>query len=243
MIASHLSFPEIRKHAAGLAVLPVGSLEQHGLYLPLGTDSIVAEKSSKALEKRLHKQVVLFPTLYYGCSKEHHAFPGTVYLEFSTYLSLLKEVFTSIFRSGFTKLLIVGGHGGNNHILQVAQVDWNYDHPNQKVHYIFAFTKNVQEKGKELFSSMESHAGSVETSLIYSLSPDYIKTRKKSITNKDFKAKSSASFSLHPTNEICKYGVVAKTPTLSINPELGKKIFEVMVNDLVEYAETILVKA
>lgn len=240
MLAYNLSFKELKNATDKLAILPVGSLEQHGPFLPLGTDSITAERATLALEKKMSSQVVIYPTLYYGCSKEHKNFPGTVYLEYDTYLKVILEIFRSIFAAGFKKLLVIGGHGGNDQILKVAQSNWNYDHEDQKVYYQFAFTENVKDKGVELLGSMESHAGSVETSLIYSLSEEYVKIKKKQVNNPEFKRKPGKSLSLHRSDEISKVGVISSTKTLTIDPQIGKQIFETMVSDLTEYAKKLI---
>lgn len=240
MFAYDLSFKELENNNNKLAVLPVGSLEQHGPYLPLGTDSITAESAAIALEKQLTDKIVVYPTLYYGCSKEHKNFPGTVYFEFDTYLKLISEIFASIFRAGFKSLLVIGGHGGNHQILQVAQINWNYDHPNQKVHYVFAFTDKVQVEGEKIFGSMETHAGSVETSLIYSLSENYQKTTKKKIVDKQFIEQPGESLSLMTSDEICKDGIISSTEEVEINTEKGKMVFEIMVEDLKKHALEII---
>lgn len=240
MIAYNLSFKELKKHKNKLAIIATGSTEQHGPYLPLGTDAIAAESTTLALEQKMSQEVVVFPTLYFGCAKEHKKFPGTIYLEYSTYLSLMKDIIRSIFSAGFSNLLIIGGHGGNDQILRIIQSDWNYDHEDQKVLYLFAFTENVKQKGIELFESMESHAGSVETSLIYAINSKYIKTNRSKITNKQFLRRPGSSLSLQRTDEISKIGVVSSTDVLTIDPKKGGIVFDVMVEDAINYAKQII---
>lgn len=240
MLAKNLTFQEIKKHSAKLAIIATGSLEQHGPYLPLATDAIVAEEVAKALEQQMPEETILFPTIYYGCSKEHKKFPGTVYVEYTTYHNFLKEVFASIFNSGFSKLLIIGGHGGNDMIIKITQSDWNYDHPNQKVHYLFAFTDSVKKAGIDHFGHMETHAGSVETSLIYAISPEYIKTNKTKIKNKAFLRKPFTSLFTHTSDQMSELGVITRSDTLTIDIKMGKQLLNLCVEDAVKEAKIII---
>src|SRR3989344_8940063 len=101
MKSHKLSFKEIQKIAPkSLAILPVGSHEQHGPYLPLGTDAIIAAAVACEVEKKMKNSVVLFPTLWYGCAREHTGFAGSIIISFETYLSLIREISQSIFASG-----------------------------------------------------------------------------------------------------------------------------------------------
>lgn len=240
MKAYKLSYLELKRYTKKLAVLPTGSLEQHGPYLPLGTDAIVASKIADALEESIGKDLVIFPTLYYGCAKEHKKYPGTVYFEFETYMKMVKEVFQSIFSAGFNKLLVIGCHGGNDQILRVIQADWNYEHEGKKVYYIFAFTEGVKNKSKELFGDLESHAGSVETSIIYSFSKEYQKTNKKKLANKKYVKAANTSYSTHRSDEMNPLGIVTKSEKLIFDPKKGADVFMTQVNEIEGYAKKII---
>lgn len=229
MIAKDLTYLEIRKNADKIAILPVGSLEQHGPYIPIGSDAIAADAVAKELEKKLSTKVVVYPTLYYGCSKEHRGFPGTTYFEYDTYYKLMIEVLESIFSAGFKKVLLVAGHGGNHLILQIIQANWNYDHPDQKVFYHFVYSQDVIDFAKKEFGEMEDHAGSVETSVIYAISQNYIKTKATKISNPDFQRKYTDSFSIYSTKEMSKSGVISEGNNINISIDKGKEVFAFMV--------------
>ena len=70
-----------RVHAA-VALLPIGSFEQHGPHLPLVTDTLVATAIADAISK--HYNAFQLPAINFGCSHEHHEFPGTVSISAST---------------------------------------------------------------------------------------------------------------------------------------------------------------
>ncbi|MCC5972992.1 MAG: creatininase family protein [Rubellimicrobium sp.] len=100
------------------AVLPIGSTEQHG-HLSLCVDAILAERV--AVEAADPLGVPVFPVISYGLAPYFTAYPGTVSLRVETLLALVRDVIASIRASGFTRILIVNGHGGNAPVGALAQ--------------------------------------------------------------------------------------------------------------------------
>jgi creatinine amidohydrolase len=101
-----------------LVVVPLGSLEQHGHHLPLGTDTAVACAVAEAASPGLDG-ALLAPALAYGASGEHEGFPGTISLGTEALTGLLVEYGRSACRWA-GRLLIVNGHGGNLDALRAA---------------------------------------------------------------------------------------------------------------------------
>src|SRR6266446_5046297 len=92
------------------AVVPLGSTEQHA-YLSLATDAILAERV--AVEAAEPLGIPVFPVLAYGITPHFTDYPGTVTLSVKTYRTVIQEILDSLARSGFRRLAIVNGHGGN----------------------------------------------------------------------------------------------------------------------------------
>lgn len=92
------------------AVLPIGSTEQHA-YLSLAVDSILAERVATEAAEPLG--IPVFPVLAYGITPLFMAYPGTVTLSAETHARVVTEVLDSLVQTGFRRLLIVNGHGGN----------------------------------------------------------------------------------------------------------------------------------
>src|SRR5215207_7828209 len=91
-------------------IIPIGSTEQHG-YLSLGVDLILAERV--AVEAAAPLGVPVFPVMPYGIAPYFASYPGTVTLKVETLLAVARDVIASVYRSGFRRVLIVNGHGGN----------------------------------------------------------------------------------------------------------------------------------
>ncbi len=101
-------------------VLPLGSTEQHA-YLSLSVDSILAEKMASDAAEPL--RVPVFPVVPYGMTPYFMAFPGTVSLSLATYAALIRNILDSLYETGFRRVLIVNGHGGNSPV-QTACAEW-----------------------------------------------------------------------------------------------------------------------
>lgn len=115
----------IRETAAkpnSLAILPIGSLEQHGPHLPVITDTASAFAASKRAAELISDRhpVVVLPGLWLGMSEHHLPFGGTISVDFETLRAVICCVVRSLVSGGFKRLLIVNGHGGNIDPLAVA---------------------------------------------------------------------------------------------------------------------------
>jgi creatinine amidohydrolase len=107
------------------AVVPLGSTEQHA-YLSLSVDSILSERV--ALEAAAPLGVPVFPVQAYGMTPAFMAYPGTVTLSMATYVALVRDILDSLRRTGFRRILLCNGHGGNAPA-QTVGVEWMADNP------------------------------------------------------------------------------------------------------------------
>lgn len=106
-----------------LAVIPLGSIEQH-CEGPLGLDSMVAEtlafRSCSLLEERGLGRCVILPTLYYGYSPEWSRVRGTISLPLDTYQSILEAIVEGLAKAGFRRVVFLNGHGGNSSVVEAV---------------------------------------------------------------------------------------------------------------------------
>ncbi|MDP2480032.1 MAG: creatininase family protein [Candidatus Palauibacterales bacterium] len=107
------------------AVLPLGSTEQHS-HLRLTVDGILPERVAAEAAEPLG--IPVFPVLAYGVTPYFAAYPGTISLRVSTHLAVVRDVLDGMAGSGFRRILVVNGHGGNGAVHQLVP-EWTADHP------------------------------------------------------------------------------------------------------------------
>ena len=138
-------------------VVPLGSVEQHGHHLPLGTDTAVACAAAEAAVGSLDG-VLLAPALAYGASGEHEGFPGTISIGTEALTGLLVEYGRSACRWA-PRVLVVNGHGGNLDALSSA-------------------VPLLRSEGRDVawfpcgVPDGDAHAGRTETSLMLHVEPE-----------------------------------------------------------------------
>ena len=111
--------------------LPLGSVEQHA-HLSLAVDAILSERV--AAEAAAPLGLPVFPAVPYGLTPYFLAFPGTVSLRLSTYVALVRDILDSLRASGFRRVLIVNGHGGNQPAGSLA-IEYMADHPEMRIRF------------------------------------------------------------------------------------------------------------
>jgi creatinine amidohydrolase len=159
-------------------VLPTGSIEQHGPHLPCAVDSIICSGVMGHALARLPASVPAFAMapVTYGKSEEHLHFPGTITLSGETLLATMVEILESVYRSGFRKVLIVNGHGGQPQVMEMAARELRLRHGDSIV--VPHSTWRVPHVGGKYFSDREKrlamHAGHGETAIMLALAPDTV---------------------------------------------------------------------
>jgi len=123
-----LTAAELRERASlgAIVLLRVASTEQHGPYLATGVDDILCSEVCRRTALKLADKsvpVVVAPTMGIGLAEHHMAFGGSLTLTLPTYHALLHDLCGSILRAGFSRILIVNGHGGHMSALNALTVE------------------------------------------------------------------------------------------------------------------------
>jgi mycofactocin precursor peptide peptidase len=153
-----LTSPALAGSPRRVLVLPLGSCEQHGPHLPLGTDTIIAtELADRLAERRPH--VVVAPALAISASGEHSGFPGTLSIGTEATVAVLVELARSA--EWPVGIVLVNGHGGNADAVDAA------------VPIMRAEGRNVCPWWPRILGG-DAHAGRTETSLMLAIRPDLV---------------------------------------------------------------------
>jgi len=155
-----LTWPEAAAVAdRSILAVPVGSTEQHGPHLPLGTDSDVAVTLAERLAAA-RADVLVAPPLPYGSAGEHTGFPGTLSIGAAALELVLVELVRSA--SAFAGVVLVSGHGGNAAPLAAAVTGLRAEG-----RAVLAWSPSIP--------GGDAHAGRTETSMLLALAPDAVR--------------------------------------------------------------------
>jgi creatinine amidohydrolase len=164
-------FRDAIQQSKGTCLLPFGILEKHGPHLPLGTDLLNVRYVS--LHAAAQEYAVVFPEYYFGQILEAKHEPGTVAYSLELQLKLLQETSDEMARNGCKKIVIVNGHGGNEHLLPYfAQAQ--LDHPHDYVVYVLAGGRSLPGGPPKKSTGIDYHAGENETSNTMVSRPDLV---------------------------------------------------------------------
>lgn len=165
-------FVQATARSGGTCLLPFGIIEKHGPHLPLGTDLLdVRYAVLKAAEQ---EYAVVFPEYYFGQIFEAQHQPGTVAYSSHLQLELLQETTDEMARNGCKKVIIVNGHGGNEHLLPFFAQS-QLQAPHDYVVYILGLVE-TPPGGPAKKTSVDMHAGESETSTMMISRPDLVHT-------------------------------------------------------------------
>ncbi|ALG11279.1 creatininase family protein [Kibdelosporangium phytohabitans] len=152
-----------------VAILPVGSHEQHGPILPLATDTIIASTVARALSSTY--PVLELPPITISCSHEHAAWPGTVSITAPTLYAVVRDIAHSLHKSGIPKLVLVNGHGGNYVLANLVQESTGMALYPTEADWHKARTAG----GIETPMVSDMHAGELEVSILLHAHPEVVR--------------------------------------------------------------------
>ncbi len=215
-----------------IAILPVGSTEQHGPANPLGTDFLIARALAEEVAKRVG--VVCLPAVPFGVSSHHRQFCGTVFVSPETLKRYVKDVCLALKYHGVKKIVVVNGHGGN--LAALAEMSRELREEGVFVS-VFQWWPAVVKLLPDLFKSDERrHAGAEETSVNLALHSHLVNVGKlvDEEPRKHVVQVEGLALPLDTIDET-NSGVFGTQTTASA--EKGKRVFEAVVSELTRHVE------
>jgi creatinine amidohydrolase len=176
MIVTDLTMAEFE---AGLertrtAILPLGSVEEHGLHLPLATDTLQVYE----VAVRASREVPLFvlPPVHYGYCRSTRDHPGTLSIAPETLRRLVFDIAASLHRHGIRGLILASGHAGGLHMAALEEAGENIVEafPDLEVAVVCEY-RWAQEARDVIETADDGHAGEIETSRVLAVDPALVK--------------------------------------------------------------------
>ena len=159
-----------------VVVLPFGTTEQHGGHLQTDTDTFLVSEISRRVAEGA-EGILVAPTLWVGLSQMHRGLPGNLMLSLETFTAFVTEIVASMREQGFTKVVLLNGHGGNQGIVQALALTLSdkYQMHVLALSYWNVFGDEVAAIRKSPLGGMR-HACEFETSLELHLAPQRVRT-------------------------------------------------------------------
>lgn len=247
----HKSWQEVVSHAetCDIAILPIGSIEQHGPHCPTGHDTLQLFPMLEEIAKRTG--AMLLPCTWYGAHPHHHwGFPGTIPLENDTLKALLKDIVRGAAVAGYKKFIFFFGHG------QAFVTNYTVQDLGLEGYFVLSvmFQNMVRDVHNDIFETPFWHADEAESSIGLHTFGDYmdmslaVDEAATPIMNPKFVTSPSELNSSKPMRfdegtvnspelDTLKEGVMGK-PSLA-SKEKGEKYCKVIEDRMVEMVEDI----
>lgn len=207
-----------------VAIIPIGSMEQHGPHLPLEVDAHVVSRLAEDLEKEM-PEVMLLPPVWTGVSAHHMDFPGTVTLRPRVFIDLVRDICTSLLHHGFSRIVLLNGHGGNRSSLEVLGQEL-YSEIGLSINVIvyWDLVPDLVKSMKKSSSKGMGHSGELETSLMLYLAPHLVS--RKDIPEGLPRAKEDGEKGLSLTGRVKRYVNIKEYSEIGVDGNPGAASLE-----------------
>ena len=162
------TWTEVAELDAELALVPVGSTEQHGPHAPLGTDTLNATAVADATADAYEGGLLVAPPIAVGVAEEHRRFDGTLWVSPETFRSYVRETVASLAHHGFDRVVLVNGHGGN--VAALREVAGTISRRDDAYAVPFTWFEAVGDHSRRM-----GHGGPLETALLRHAAPERVR--------------------------------------------------------------------
>lgn len=217
MFLSSIKTTDLKKQQKYTFVVSLGATEQHGPFLPLGTDTYCQDAIIKKAEKSLPK-IIFLPTIPISCSEEHKGFPGSVWLKRDTLYLMLADIVESL--NEYAKhIVFISWHGGNLSLLNTFVAKEQKKYTSLKLIHLEVEDEVTDKKTRALIKGpIDEHAGNTEVSMVLALHP--------ALVNKPDQKKHPKHNFNHDWEKQCVIesspdGIVDKHPKWMVSKKIG----------------------
>ena len=172
MFLKDIKTTDLERNTKYSFLIPIGSTEQHGPFLPFGTDTYWGDEVVKRIEKNVPNLIVT-PTLEFSCSEEHGGFAGTMWLKPETLLNVLHDLCDSL--APYAKhIILLTSHGGNEDVLKTF-LEKNAGAASPKIHRVFLESEELDRRISDVIGGpLDDHAGNIEISMMRKVMPELV---------------------------------------------------------------------
>lgn len=239
-----LTWPEVNEvvRQGRVAIVPIGTIEDHGYHLPIETDNIIAWEVGKRAAEKIPEDVVLLPLVPYGINYHHFDFPGAIDIPGDVFIAFLMGITKSLAYHGFRKIILLNAHGSNKHYVGIAARRTVLE-----TNALCVATTPLMLTGPEMVKKIRksgpggiSHACEQETALLLHICPELVQMDKAvkeySLQKSEFYGidvgKTKVEF-MDWWSRMSESGVVGDPTTA--DEETGKAFLDVAVDNLVAF--------
>lgn len=260
LILQEMTWTDVRDYlkTSDMVIIPLGSTEQHGPHMPLGTDFYEALGMCKLISARTG--VVVAPVLLSGYSVYHSGFQGSLSLKSETMEQVLFETAEMLIKYGFRRVMFFNYHGGNR--IAESKVIHRINHITEAIAVSIGSRASFQRGGERIEGvDFDQHAGIHETSIMLYLKPELVKMERAEKPKLTFTPKMQELLKLGQKNpellvvlgslyavpsetkkggashELSSNGIWSTGDPKRATKEFGERIVQRMVNNAVRFIE------
>lgn len=177
MLIDQLTMPEFIDGLSRTrtALVPFGATEEHGIHLPLGTDTFQAEDVCRRLAEL--RPLFVAPAIPYGVCRSTGGHPGTISITTGTLRALAIDLVRDLYRQGLRNVVLISGHAGGTHnaaLLDAGECLLS-ELPELRIAVVSEYAL-VSEAGRGVIETAgDCHAGEIETSRMLATRPQLVK--------------------------------------------------------------------
>lgn len=233
MLLENMTMAEFKSHLkkTKTIIFPFGTVEEHGMHLPLNTDTLIIYEILKRVIRK--RNVFIAPPLHYGVCTTTSRHPGTINISPRALRGIARDITLDAYNKGLRNILLVSGHGGGQHMSALKEVAEELIEELKGVTLAVFSPYDIlwKELSEITDTPNDSHAGELETSMVLALAPGLVKGR-----SKEEYPKLPKLFVVKDTVKYWRGGVWGDPGKASI--EKGKKAVTLIADKIVEIIDT-----